>query len=71
MGSMPPTSSASYMVARASRPLPAAPPPGNTPVCSSDDDQDASTVEDQGEDLCSIWEVEGSASIIQDDISHC
>uniref|UniRef100_A0A3Q3SKD3 ubiquitinyl hydrolase 1 n=1 Tax=Mastacembelus armatus TaxID=205130 RepID=A0A3Q3SKD3_9TELE len=47
----PPPPAPSYRVQRGSGPLPPAPPPGNTPVCSSDDDQeDASTVEDQGED---------------------
>ncbi|XP_026179697.1 putative bifunctional UDP-N-acetylglucosamine transferase and deubiquitinase ALG13 [Mastacembelus armatus] len=46
----PPPPAPSYRVQRGSGPLPPAPPPGNTPVCSSDDDQeDASTVEDQAE----------------------
>ncbi|XP_037830580.1 putative bifunctional UDP-N-acetylglucosamine transferase and deubiquitinase ALG13 [Kryptolebias marmoratus] len=45
-----PTPGSSYRVQRASGPLPPAPPPGNTPVCSSEEDQgDTSTVEDQGE----------------------
>uniref|UniRef100_A0A671TCM1 ubiquitinyl hydrolase 1 n=1 Tax=Sparus aurata TaxID=8175 RepID=A0A671TCM1_SPAAU len=44
----PPPSGSSYRVQRGSGPLPPAPPPGNTPVCSSEEDQeDASTVEDQ------------------------
>ncbi|XP_056228646.1 putative bifunctional UDP-N-acetylglucosamine transferase and deubiquitinase ALG13 isoform X1 [Seriola aureovittata] len=48
MGAPPPGSS--YRVQRGSGPLPPAPPPGNTPVCSSEEDQeDTSTVEDQGE----------------------
>nr|XP_020475966.1 putative bifunctional UDP-N-acetylglucosamine transferase and deubiquitinase ALG13 isoform X2 [Monopterus albus] len=46
----PPPSGPSYRVQRASGPLPPAPPPGNTPVCSSEEDQeDTSTVEDQAE----------------------
>ncbi|KAM8772294.1 putative bifunctional UDP-N-acetylglucosamine transferase and deubiquitinase ALG13 isoform 2-T2 [Acanthopagrus schlegelii] len=46
----PPPSGSSYRVQRGSGPLPPAPPPGNTPVCSSEEDQeDASTVEDQAE----------------------
>ncbi|KAM9857045.1 putative bifunctional UDP-N-acetylglucosamine transferase and deubiquitinase ALG13 [Aulostomus maculatus] len=46
----PPQSSSSYRVQRGSGPLPPVPPPGNTPVCSSEEDQeDTSTVEDQAE----------------------
>ncbi|XP_041839920.1 putative bifunctional UDP-N-acetylglucosamine transferase and deubiquitinase ALG13 isoform X2 [Melanotaenia boesemani] len=46
--SAPPGST--YRVQRASGPLPPAPPPGNTPVCSSEEEQeDASTVEDQAD----------------------
>lgn len=51
MGAPPPPPGSSYRVQRGSGPLPPAPPPGNTPVCSSEEDQeDTSTVEDQGED---------------------
>uniref|UniRef100_A0A8C6KI13 ubiquitinyl hydrolase 1 n=1 Tax=Nothobranchius furzeri TaxID=105023 RepID=A0A8C6KI13_NOTFU len=47
----PPTS-ASYRVQRAPGPLPSMPPPGTSPICSSEEDQeDTSTVEDQGESL--------------------
>ncbi|XP_026215106.1 putative bifunctional UDP-N-acetylglucosamine transferase and deubiquitinase ALG13 isoform X2 [Anabas testudineus] len=50
MGPPPPPSGPTYRVQRSSGPLPPAPPPGNTPVCSSEEDQeDASTVEDQTE----------------------
>ncbi|XP_051238628.1 putative bifunctional UDP-N-acetylglucosamine transferase and deubiquitinase ALG13 isoform X1 [Dicentrarchus labrax] len=50
MGAPPPQSSSSYRVQRGSGPLPPTPPPGNTPVCSSEEDQeDRSTVEDQAE----------------------
>ncbi|XP_037546074.1 putative bifunctional UDP-N-acetylglucosamine transferase and deubiquitinase ALG13 [Nematolebias whitei] len=46
----PSTSGSSYRVQRASGTLPPAPPPGNTPICSSEEDQgDTSTVEDQVE----------------------
>ncbi|XP_049900916.1 putative bifunctional UDP-N-acetylglucosamine transferase and deubiquitinase ALG13 [Epinephelus moara] len=46
----PPPAGPSYRVQRGSGPLPSAPPPGNTPVCSSEEDQeDASTLEDQAE----------------------
>jgi len=49
MGAPPPPPGSSYRVQRGSGPLPPAPPPRSTPVCSSEDDQeDASTVEDQG-----------------------
>nr|XP_015827937.2 putative bifunctional UDP-N-acetylglucosamine transferase and deubiquitinase ALG13 isoform X1 [Nothobranchius furzeri] len=45
----PPTS-ASYRVQRAPGPLPSMPPPGTSPICSSEEDQeDTSTVEDQAE----------------------
>ncbi|TNN32907.1 putative bifunctional UDP-N-acetylglucosamine transferase and deubiquitinase ALG13 [Liparis tanakae] len=54
MGALPPPPGSSYRVQRGSGPLPPAPPPRSTPVCSSEDDQeddqeDASTVEDQAE----------------------
>ncbi|XP_070838719.1 putative bifunctional UDP-N-acetylglucosamine transferase and deubiquitinase ALG13 [Chaetodon trifascialis] len=50
MGAPPPPPGPSYRVQRGSGPLPPAPPPGNTPVCSSEEDQeDTSTVEDQAE----------------------
>ncbi|KAM9314747.1 LOW QUALITY PROTEIN: putative bifunctional UDP-N-acetylglucosamine transferase and deubiquitinase ALG13 [Pholidichthys leucotaenia] len=50
LGAPPPPSGSSYRVQRSPGPLPPAPPPGNTPVCSSEEDQeDASTVEDQPE----------------------
>ncbi|XP_074487052.1 putative bifunctional UDP-N-acetylglucosamine transferase and deubiquitinase ALG13 isoform X1 [Sebastes fasciatus] len=50
MGAPPPPPGSSYRVQRGSGSLPSAPPPGNTPVCSSEDDQeDTSTVEDQAE----------------------
>ncbi|CAK6984254.1 putative bifunctional UDP-N-acetylglucosamine transferase and deubiquitinase ALG13 [Scomber scombrus] len=50
MGAPPPPAGSSYRVQRGSGPLPPAPPPGNTPVCSSEDDQeDTSTVEDQAD----------------------
>ncbi|KAG7217977.1 hypothetical protein INR49_020725 [Caranx melampygus] len=43
-----PSPGSSYRVQRGSGPLPSAPPPGNTPVCSSEEEQeDTSTVEDQ------------------------
>ncbi|XP_074541191.1 putative bifunctional UDP-N-acetylglucosamine transferase and deubiquitinase ALG13 isoform X3 [Halichoeres trimaculatus] len=48
MGAPPPPSGSSYRVQRGSGPLSPAPPPGNTPVCSSEEEQeDTSTVEDQ------------------------
>ncbi|XP_070684443.1 putative bifunctional UDP-N-acetylglucosamine transferase and deubiquitinase ALG13 [Pempheris klunzingeri] len=50
MGAPPPPSGSSYRVQRGSGPLPSAPPPGNTAICSSEEDQeDTSTVEDQAE----------------------
>ncbi|XP_044200091.1 putative bifunctional UDP-N-acetylglucosamine transferase and deubiquitinase ALG13 isoform X1 [Thunnus albacares] len=50
MGAPPPPAGSSYRVQRGPGPLPPAPPPGNTPVCSSEEDQeDTSTVEDQAE----------------------
>lgn len=50
MRAPPGTSSSSYRVQRGPGPLSSAPPPGNTPACSSEEEQeDASTVEDQGE----------------------
>ncbi|KAM9363222.1 LOW QUALITY PROTEIN: putative bifunctional UDP-N-acetylglucosamine transferase and deubiquitinase ALG13 [Symphorus nematophorus] len=50
MGAPPPPTGPSYRVQRGSGSLPPAPPPGNTPVCSSEEDQeDTSTVEDQAE----------------------
>ncbi|XP_072240088.1 putative bifunctional UDP-N-acetylglucosamine transferase and deubiquitinase ALG13 [Leuresthes tenuis] len=50
IGAPPAPSGSSYRVQRNSGPLPPVPPPGNTPVCSSEDDQeDTSTVEDQAE----------------------
>uniref|UniRef100_A0A665T1L3 ubiquitinyl hydrolase 1 n=1 Tax=Echeneis naucrates TaxID=173247 RepID=A0A665T1L3_ECHNA len=49
-GAPPPPPGPSYRVQRGTGPLPPAPSPGNTPVCSSEEDQeDTSTVEDQGE----------------------
>ena len=46
----PPTSSSSYRVRSSPGTLPPAPAHGNTPGCSSEEDQeDTSTVEDQGE----------------------
>ncbi|XP_061573163.1 putative bifunctional UDP-N-acetylglucosamine transferase and deubiquitinase ALG13 [Cololabis saira] len=56
-GAPPPTigtpsgpSGSSYRVQRASGPLPPTRPPGNSPVCSSEEDQeDVSTVEDQAD----------------------
>lgn len=46
-----PPSGPAYRVQRSSGPVPPAPPSGNTPVCSSEEDQeDTSTVEDQRED---------------------
>uniref|UniRef100_A0A3B4GGY9 ubiquitinyl hydrolase 1 n=1 Tax=Pundamilia nyererei TaxID=303518 RepID=A0A3B4GGY9_9CICH len=54
--SMSPPSGSSYRVQRGSGPLSPAPPPRNTPVCSSEEEQeDISTVEDQGEDATSHW----------------
>uniref|UniRef100_A0A4W6DM30 ubiquitinyl hydrolase 1 n=1 Tax=Lates calcarifer TaxID=8187 RepID=A0A4W6DM30_LATCA len=51
LGPPPPPPGSSFRVQRGSGPLPQAPPPGNTPVCSSEEDQeDTSTVEDQGEE---------------------
>ncbi|XP_047431762.1 putative bifunctional UDP-N-acetylglucosamine transferase and deubiquitinase ALG13 isoform X2 [Mugil cephalus] len=48
MGAPPPPPGSSYRVQRGSGPLSTAPPTGNTPVCSSEEDQeDTSTVEDQ------------------------
>ncbi|XP_012714078.2 putative bifunctional UDP-N-acetylglucosamine transferase and deubiquitinase ALG13 [Fundulus heteroclitus] len=50
MGDPPPPTGSSYRVQRTSGVLPPVSPPGNTPVCSSSEDQeDASTVEDQTE----------------------
>ncbi|XP_023148626.2 putative bifunctional UDP-N-acetylglucosamine transferase and deubiquitinase ALG13 isoform X2 [Amphiprion ocellaris] len=50
MGATPPPPGSSHRIQRGSGPLPPAPPPGNTPVCSSEEDQeDTSTVEDQAE----------------------
>ncbi|XP_018530205.1 putative bifunctional UDP-N-acetylglucosamine transferase and deubiquitinase ALG13 isoform X2 [Lates calcarifer] len=50
LGPPPPPPGSSFRVQRGSGPLPQAPPPGNTPVCSSEEDQeDTSTVEDQAE----------------------
>ncbi|XP_068561442.1 UDP-N-acetylglucosamine transferase subunit ALG13-like isoform X1 [Cebidichthys violaceus] len=50
MGAPPPPTGSSYRVQRGSGPLPPAPPPGSTPVCSSEEDQeDTSTLEDQVE----------------------
>ncbi|KAF3688224.1 putative bifunctional UDP-N-acetylglucosamine transferase and deubiquitinase ALG13 [Channa argus] len=50
MGAPPPPPGPTYRVRRASGPIPSAPPPGNTPVCSSEEDQeDTSTMEDQTE----------------------
>ncbi|XP_040002500.1 putative bifunctional UDP-N-acetylglucosamine transferase and deubiquitinase ALG13 isoform X1 [Xiphias gladius] len=50
MGAPPPPPGSSYRVQRGPGPLSPAPPPGNTPVCSSEEDQeDTSTVEDQEE----------------------
>ena len=47
MGALPPHTGSSYRVQRGL----AIPPPGNTPVCSSEEEQeDKSTVEDQGEE---------------------
>ncbi|XP_029009578.1 putative bifunctional UDP-N-acetylglucosamine transferase and deubiquitinase ALG13 isoform X2 [Betta splendens] len=46
----PPHSGPTYRVQRSSGPVPPAAPPGNTPVCSSEEDQEeSSTVEDQTE----------------------
>uniref|UniRef100_A0A3P9AS60 ubiquitinyl hydrolase 1 n=1 Tax=Maylandia zebra TaxID=106582 RepID=A0A3P9AS60_9CICH len=51
IGPPAPPSGSSYRVQRGSGPLSPAPPPRNTPVCSSEEEQeDISTVEDQGED---------------------
>lgn len=51
----PPAPTGSYRLQRAPGLLPPAPAPGNTPVCSSEDDQeDSSTMEDQGEALTHI-----------------
>ncbi|KAM4750215.1 LOW QUALITY PROTEIN: putative bifunctional UDP-N-acetylglucosamine transferase and deubiquitinase ALG13 [Anableps anableps] len=50
IGALSPPTGSSYRVQRASGVLPPASPPGNTPVCSSSEDrEDASTVEDQAE----------------------
>ncbi|XP_019134381.2 putative bifunctional UDP-N-acetylglucosamine transferase and deubiquitinase ALG13 isoform X2 [Larimichthys crocea] len=50
VGAPPPPTGSTYRVQRGSGSLPPAPPPGNTPVCSSEEDQeDTSTVEDQAE----------------------
>ncbi|MEQ2271757.1 hypothetical protein XENORESO_008801, partial [Xenotaenia resolanae] len=50
IGDPPPPLGSTYRVQRATGALPPASPPGNTPVCSSEEDQeDASTVEDHTE----------------------
>ncbi|CAN9510008.1 unnamed protein product [Ophioblennius macclurei] len=50
MAAPPTPAGSSYRVQRGSGSLPSAPPPGNTPVCSSEEDpEDTSTVEDQAE----------------------
>ncbi|XP_068607357.1 putative bifunctional UDP-N-acetylglucosamine transferase and deubiquitinase ALG13 [Brachionichthys hirsutus] len=50
MGAPPPSSGTSYRAQRGSGPLPPAAPPGNTPGCSSEEEQeDTSAVEDQAE----------------------
>ncbi|KAM6939558.1 LOW QUALITY PROTEIN: putative bifunctional UDP-N-acetylglucosamine transferase and deubiquitinase ALG13 [Xenentodon cancila] len=50
IGAPPAPSGSSYRVQRSSGPLPPARPPGNSPVCSSEEDQeDVSTVEDQAD----------------------
>ncbi|XP_006806663.1 putative bifunctional UDP-N-acetylglucosamine transferase and deubiquitinase ALG13 [Neolamprologus brichardi] len=50
IGAPAPPSGSSYRVQRGSGPLSPAPPPRNTPVCSSEEEQeDISTVEDQAE----------------------
>uniref|UniRef100_A0A672ZXU3 ubiquitinyl hydrolase 1 n=1 Tax=Sphaeramia orbicularis TaxID=375764 RepID=A0A672ZXU3_9TELE len=50
MGAPHPPAGSTYRVQRSTGPLPHAPAPGNTPVCSSEEEQgETSTVEDQGE----------------------
>lgn len=50
IGAPPTPTGSSYRVQRGGAPHPTAPAPGNTPVCSSEEDQgDTSTVEDQAE----------------------
>ncbi|XP_034043541.1 putative bifunctional UDP-N-acetylglucosamine transferase and deubiquitinase ALG13 [Thalassophryne amazonica] len=49
-GAPPPPSPSSYRVQRGSGPLSPVPPPGNTPLCSSEEEpEDVSTVEDPAE----------------------
>ncbi|TWW59197.1 hypothetical protein D4764_06G0007270 [Takifugu flavidus] len=48
MRAPPGTSSSTYQVQRGPGPLPSSLPPGNTPVCSSEEELENCTVEDHG-----------------------